>query len=158
MAELAGAHAALSCSWNGSEWECQTGECPNTSVIIVTPSSPPLWARLESCQRLFSGLVPGCPYRFNTPLTLASLHQRVHCGLLNSPFQLPEWRCCCIPAICWLMMDLSLASAEQQGCVVEKRYLSTLYYYLGSAKVVKISGETKYWIPLKCPVILFMII
>lgn len=69
-----------------SECECQTGESPNTSVIIVTPSSPRLWTRLESCQRLFSGLVPGCPYCFNTPNTLASLHQHVHCGLLNSPF------------------------------------------------------------------------
>lgn len=131
-----------------SECECQTVESPNTSVIIVTPSSPCLWARLESCQRLFSGLALGCPYRFNTPDTRASLHQRVRCALLNSPFQLTEWRCCCILAICWLMMDLSLASAEQQGCMLEKRYLSTLCYYSGSAKVVKISEETKCWI---CP-------
>lgn len=58
-----------------SECERQTGECPNTSVIIVTPSSPRLWARLESCQRLFSGLVLACPYCFNTSDTLGSLHQ-----------------------------------------------------------------------------------
>lgn len=70
----------------------QTGEFPNTSVIIATPSSPRLRPRLESCQRLFSGLVLGCPYSFNTPDTQSSLHQRVHFRLLNSPFQLHQWQ------------------------------------------------------------------
>lgn len=78
MAVLAEAYAVLSCLWSTVECECQTGECPNTSVILVTPSWPHPWARLESCQHLFSGLLLGRPCRFNTPDTLAPLHRHVY--------------------------------------------------------------------------------
>lgn len=60
---------------------CQTGEYSNTSVIIVTPSSPRFWAGCESSQRLFSGLVPSCPYCFNTPQP--PIHKPLHSNMLS---------------------------------------------------------------------------
>lgn len=129
-----------------SKCKCQIGECPNTSVIIVPPFSPPLCARLESCQRLFSGLVLACPHCFNTPNTPASLHQQVDCGQLNSPFQLREWQCCCLLAICWLMT--SHWPLTGLGCAVHvfgKNYLSTPQYHTGSAKIIKGIRRSKMW-------------
>lgn len=131
-----------------SECECQTGGCPNTSVIIVTPSlhvSGPDWSHVSICFLVWSRPVHAALIPRYTSFTPT-------CSSWAAQFSLSAF---------WMTMPLHTGymltndgplnglgfAAELRA---EKWYLTTQFYCKGSAKVVMVPEEPNVVIPNVC--------